>query len=77
MKICVLGSGSAGNCTYIATPKARILVDLGFGRRSLRRRMREAGLSLDRLDALLLTHEHTDHVSGVPALARERDAPYS
>ena len=75
MKLCVLGSGSAGNCTYIAAPKARILVDLGFGRRSLARRLREAELSLDRLDALLLTHEHTDHVSGVPALVRERKAP--
>ena len=75
MKICVLGSGSAGNCTYIATPQARILVDLGFGRRSLGRRLRQAGLSLDGLDALLLTHEHTDHVSGVPALVRDLEVP--
>lgn len=75
MKICVLGSGSAGNCTYIATPKARILVDLGFGRRSLDRRLRQARLSLDGLDALLLTHEHTDHVSGVPALVRKKEVP--
>ena len=75
MKICVLGSGSAGNCTYIATAKARILVDLGFGRRSLDRRLRQAGLSLEGLDALILTHEHTDHVSGVPALVRRLDLP--
>ena len=75
MKLCVLGSGSAGNCTYIATRETRILVDLGFGRISLRRRLQQAGLSLDRLDALLLTHEHTDHVSGVPALVRDLDAP--
>ena len=75
MKLCVLGSGSAGNCTYIATREIRILVDLGFGRISLHRRLRQAGLSLDRLDALLLTHEHTDHVSGVPALVRDLDAP--
>ena len=75
MKICVLGSGSAGNCTYIATAKARILVDLGFGRRSLDRRLQQAGLSLDGLDALLLTHEHTDHVSGVPALVRKEEVP--
>ena len=75
MKICVLGSGSAGNCTYIATTKTRILVDLGFGRRSLRRRLRQAGLPLDGLEALLLTHEHTDHVSGVPALVRGLDIP--
>ena len=75
MKLCVLGSGSAGNCTYIATRETRILVDLGFGRISLHRRLRQAGLSLDRVDALLLTHEHTDHVSGVPALVRDLDAP--
>ena len=75
MKLCVLGSGSAGNCTYIATQETRILVDLGFGRISLRRRLQEAGLSLDRLNALLLTHEHTDHVSGVPALVRDHEVP--
>ena len=75
MKLCVLGSGSAGNCTYLSTQETRILVDLGFGRRSLRRRLQQAGLLLDRLDALLLTHEHTDHVSGVPALARALDIP--
>lgn len=75
MKLCVLGSGSGGNCTYIATPETQILVDLGFGRVSLRRRLQEAGLSLDRLNALLLTHEHTDHVSGVPALARDLGVP--
>lgn len=75
MKLCVLGSGSAGNCTYLAAGETRILVDLGFGRRSLNRRLREAGLVLDRLDALLLTHEHTDHVSGAPALVRALDFP--
>jgi len=75
MKLCVLGSGSAGNCTYIASGETRILVDLGFGRRSLNRRLREAGLVRDRLDALLLTHEHTDHTSGVPALVRDLDIP--
>ena len=75
MKLCVLGSGSSGNCTYIDTGQTRILVDLGFGQRSLSRRLNEAGLSLDGLSGLFLTHEHTDHISGVPSLARALGIP--
>jgi phosphoribosyl 1,2-cyclic phosphodiesterase len=64
VKICVLGSGSAGNCTYVETRGVRLLIDLGFGKRSLARRLHAAGLEPDRFDALLLTHGHSDHVRG-------------
>jgi phosphoribosyl 1,2-cyclic phosphodiesterase len=64
VRICVLGSGSSGNCTYIETGKVRVLIDLGFGKRSFDRRMREAGLRVGPVDAVLLTHGHSDHVSG-------------
>lgn len=75
MRISILGSGSRGNCTYIETSRCRLLVDAGFGIRSLKRRFREAGLGPDDIDAILITHGHTDHVSGVEALARYFKAP--
>jgi len=75
MQICVLGSGSSGNCTYIGTEKTRILLDLGFGKRSLRRRFEAASLSPDKVQALILTHGHSDHVAGAAAFAKERGIP--
>lgn len=70
MRIAVLGSGSGGNCTLLENGTTRLLIDAGFGPRSLKRRLREAGLSLTGIDAILLTHGHSDHVAGVPSLTR-------
>ncbi|HLV00790.1 MAG TPA: MBL fold metallo-hydrolase [Acidobacteriota bacterium] len=75
MKVSVLGSGSAGNCCYIASEKTAILVDAGFGIRSLQRRFKEAGLPLRQPDAILITHGHHDHVSGIPSLTKRWDVP--
>jgi len=75
VKVSVLGSGSSGNCTYIATEKSCVLVDLGFGWRSLKRRLEEAELQSERIDAVLLTHGHSDHVSGIPAFLSRRQVP--
>jgi phosphoribosyl 1,2-cyclic phosphodiesterase len=75
VKVSILGSGSSGNCTYVETEKTRLLVDAGFGIRSLRRRFNEAGLEPDGIDAILVTHGHTDHISGVEKLSRYFGAP--
>lgn len=75
MQVCVLGSGSAGNCTYIATDQSHILLDVGFGLRSLRRRLEEASLRLDDVQALILSHGHSDHVAGATALTNELGVP--
>ncbi len=75
MQLCVLGSGSSGNCTYIGTAHTHLLLDLGFGARSLRRRFEEAALSLDKVQALILTHGHSDHVAGAAAFADELGIP--
>lgn len=69
MQILVLGSGSGGNCTLISTPRIRLLVDAGFGKRSTLRRLAEAGLEEADLDGILLTHGHWDHVRGAVSLA--------
>ena len=65
VRVCVLGSGSSGNCTYIESGNTRVFVDLGFGPRSLKRRLGEADLDAHPVDGLLLTHGHSDHARGV------------
>ena len=68
--VCVLGSGSSGNCTFIGTEGVGILVDAGLSGRDTVRRVEEAGLAWERLQAVLLTHEHGDHTSGLGVLHR-------
>jgi phosphoribosyl 1,2-cyclic phosphodiesterase len=75
VKFCVLASGSSGNAALLATESTRILVDAGLSMRELGRRMLAAGENLEDLDAILLTHEHSDHISGVPVLARRMKKP--
>ena len=75
MRMTVLASGSKGNSAVIASSKTRILVDAGLSCRELMRRMAAAGEGADGLDAILITHEHADHVSGLPVLARRLGIP--
>jgi phosphoribosyl 1,2-cyclic phosphodiesterase len=70
---CVLASGSSGNAALVSTGNTRILVDAGLSMRDLRKRLATIGESLDQVDAILITHEHSDHVSGLPVLARNKD----
>jgi phosphoribosyl 1,2-cyclic phosphodiesterase len=70
MRFCILGSGSAGNCALLVTEGARVLVDAGFPARRLAALLAEAGESLDRIDAVFLTHEHSDHIAGIEGLRR-------
>ncbi len=74
MKVSVLGSGSSGNCTWLGTARTSLLVDLGFGPRSLARRLAEAGLE-ESVDAVLVTHGHADHAKGVAGFAAPRSIP--
>ncbi len=65
MKLWVLGSGSGGNAVLIECDETRVLIDAGFSARRLAERMRHCGVDPASIDALLLTHEHSDHISGV------------
>jgi phosphoribosyl 1,2-cyclic phosphodiesterase len=67
LRITVLGSGSRGNAILIDGTDGAVLVDAGFGPRSLVRRLKAAGRRPEEISALLLTHEHTDHASGAAA----------
>ena len=75
MRMTVLASGSKGNSAVIASSHTRILVDAGLSCRELMRRMAAVGEDVNRLDAILITHEHADHISGLPVLARRLKIP--
>ncbi len=68
MKLCVLGSGSSGNCTFVASGATRILIDAGLSGRETERRLAEIGESSVDINAICLTHEHGDHIAGLGVL---------
>ena len=74
MRVVVLASGSKGNCTLVASAKTRILVDCGLSCKETFKRLHAAGEDPHRIDAIVISHEHSDHVSGLPVLARRTKA---
>ena len=75
VRFTVLASGSKGNATVVSGGRTRILVDCGLSCRELFRRMRLMGEEPETLDAILITHEHSDHVGGVAVTARKLGIP--
>src|ERR1700735_1512322 len=75
MRMTVLASGSKGNSTVISSSRTRVLVDAGLSCRELLKRMALAGEDPSSLDAILITHEHQDHVAGLGVLARRLNIP--
>lgn len=68
MKVCVLASGSSGNCIFVGSAKTRILIDAGLSGRETTRRLALIDESLASIQGICLTHEHTDHIAGLSAL---------
>ncbi len=66
----MLASSSSGNCTFLGTERTRILIDAGLSRRETFARLAAIGEDPGKLDAIVVTHEHSDHVAGLVALAR-------
>lgn len=69
--VATLASGSRGNCTYVGDGHAGVLIDCGVSTRQVLKRMAEVGLSDAPIDAVLITHEHSDHVGGARVLAKQ------
>jgi phosphoribosyl 1,2-cyclic phosphodiesterase len=72
VSFCVLASGSAGNAALVWTERTRILVDAGLSLRETAKRLNSIGERIESLDAIVITHEHCDHVSGLPVLGRKK-----
>lgn len=73
--IASLNSGSNANCYYIGNSREAVLVDAGLSCRETERRMKELGLAMEKVKALFISHEHADHISGMPGIAKKHKLP--
>lgn len=74
IKLTPLFSGSRGNCTLVQTPDANILIDAGYGFRATAARLAQCNLTPSDISAIVVTHEHSDHISALPQFARHSPA---
>ncbi len=75
MKMCSIASGSSGNCVYLETEEARIIIDAGLSGKQIQTLLEKGGINPKKLDAILVTHEHADHIKGVGVLSRRFHIP--
>ncbi|MCR5655400.1 MAG: MBL fold metallo-hydrolase [Lachnospiraceae bacterium] len=75
MKLLSIASGSSGNCIYVGNNNTSILIDAGISKKRIEEGLSTIGLSLRDMDAILVTHEHADHISGLGVLSRACYAP--
>ncbi len=71
MTVCVLGSGSRGNATFVKTGGVRLLIDAGMSRKEIAKRLESIGEDPNGIDAVLITHEHNDHSYGLKTIVKE------
>jgi len=71
----ILGSGSGGNCAYLETAETRLLIDAGFSGRQIRQKLAGISRAPEGLSGILITHEHSDHISGLVGLAARLNLP--
>ena len=71
MTVCVLGSGSRGNVTFVKTGEVRLLIDAGMSRKEIAKRLSSIGEDPDGIDVILITHEHNDHSCGLKSIVKE------
>ena len=72
---CPLASGSKGNSIFIGTKTTRVLIDAGISASALTKRLAEIDVELQSIQAILITHEHTDHIAGLAAIAEKLKIP--
>jgi phosphoribosyl 1,2-cyclic phosphodiesterase len=75
MRFASLGSGSHGNATLVEVGSTRLMIDCGFSCKETEKRLRQLEVEPDSIDAILVTHEHSDHISGVARYSRRHGTP--
>lgn len=74
-QVCVLASGSSGNCIYIGSDTTKVLIDAGLSGKRIEQGLEQIGVKGSDIDCILVTHEHRDHILGVGVLSRRYDLP--
>lgn len=74
-KFCNLYSGSSGNCSYIESDNAKVLIDCGVSSKKAGEALQSLNVSFDEIDAILVTHEHSDHVKGLEVTCKKFNVP--
>ncbi len=75
LNICSLNSGSNANCYYVGNNEEAILIDTGLSCRETEKRMSLLGLSLEKVKAIFISHEHSDHITGLPGISKKYQLP--
>lgn len=75
MRLCSIASGSSGNCVYVGSDTTHLLVDVGISGKRTEAGLAELGLTMKDIDAICITHEHADHISGLGVLTRKYGVP--
>lgn len=72
---CPLASGSKGNCIYVGTKNTKVLVDAGISTKAITERLNEINVDIGEIQAILVSHEHSDHIAGLKVLAMRHNIP--
>ena len=72
---CPLASGSKGNCIYVGTKNTKVLIDAGISTKQITERLSELNVDLGEIQAIVISHEHSDHIAGLKVLAKRLDIP--
>lgn len=75
MDFCSIASGSSGNCIFVGTDHSSVLIDAGISGKKIAAGLNEIDRAMEELDAILITHEHSDHIKGLGVLARKYGIP--
>ena len=75
MRVCTIASGSSGNCIYVGSESTHLLIDAGLSGKRIEQGLNEIGLCGKDIDAVLITHEHADHIQGLGVISRKLALP--
>ena len=75
MRVCIFASGSGGNCLLVSSRGSNVLIDAGISMRRIQAGLQQAGITMQEINGVLITHEHSDHISGLKMLSKHYNLP--